>query len=84
MARNSRLGVRISPPVGKSGPLTWRSSPAVVTCGSSIIASNARTTSPKLWGGMLVAMPTAMPLAPLSSSCGMADGSTTGSSSVAS
>ena len=70
--------------MGKSGPLMCLSNPVVVIAGSSIMATRALTTSVKLWGGMLVAMPTAMPLDPLSNSWGIAVGRTTGSSRVAS
>ena len=47
---------------------------------SSISATAASHSSPRLWGGMLVAMPTAMPAQPLASSCGSLAGSTIGSS----
>ena len=40
----------------------------------------ASITSPRLWGGMLVAMPTAMPWLPLTSRFGKRAGSTVGSS----
>ncbi len=40
---------------------------------------SAWTTSTRLCGGMLVAMPTAMPVAPLTSRLGMVEGSTPGS-----
>jgi len=40
----------------------------------------AAATSRRLCGGTSVAMPTAMPAAPLSSTCGRRDGSTVGSS----
>jgi hypothetical protein len=42
----------------------------------------ALTTSSGLWGGMFVAMPTAMPVAPLMSRLGIAAGNTTGSNFV--
>jgi hypothetical protein len=45
----------------------------------SIIVTAALITSPRLCGGMLVAMPTAMPVLPLTSSCGNRAGMTTGS-----
>ncbi|MNW62775.1 hypothetical protein D3C74_409280 [compost metagenome] len=38
----------------------------------------AATTSTRLWGAMLVAMPTAMPAAPLTRRLGMAEGRTSG------
>ena len=55
---------RMSAPVGKSGPgmILMRSS--MPSAGSSISAMQASMTSPRLCGGMLVAMPTAMPPAP--------------------
>ena len=40
---------------------------------------SAVQTSPRLCGGMLVAMPTAMPVAPLTRRFGIRAGSTTGS-----
>ena len=43
---------------------------------SSVSASQI---SLRLWGGTFVAIPTAIPLAPLSSRFGMREGSTTGS-----
>ena len=67
------------PPVGKSGPSMWRSSWATVRSGFAIIATAASITSPRLWGGILVAMPTAMPSQPVTSRCGNCAGSTTGS-----
>ena len=39
----------------------------------------ALTTSARLWGAKLVAMPTAIPLAPFTSKFGIAEGSTMGS-----
>ncbi len=50
--------------------------------GFSISSTVASMISLRLCGGMLVAMPTAMPLAPLTSRLGIRDGSTTGSSRV--
>ena len=49
---------------------------------SSIIATAAAQTSDRLCGGMLVAMPTAMPVQPLTKSCGILAGTTIGSSVV--
>jgi hypothetical protein len=72
------------PPVGKSGPFTTSSSSASVTSGSSMISIMPSIISRRLWGGMLVAMPTAMPVDPLTSRLGRRAGSTMGSSSVAS
>ena len=69
----------ISPPVGKSGPgMTFMSS-SVVTSGLSSIKQVASMASPKLWGGMFVAMPTAMPAEPLTSKFGKRAGRTVGS-----
>ena len=42
-------------------------------------ATRASTSSPRLWGGMLVAIPTAMPEAPFIKRFGTRLGSTTGS-----
>ena len=72
----------IWPPVGKSGPfdVAWHSCAMVSSSRSaSIILMSAVQTSPRLCGGMFVAMPTAMPVAPLTSRFGMRAGSTTGS-----
>lgn len=66
-------------PVGKSGPGTCCISCATVMSGSAIRASNASTTSTRLCGGIRVAMPTAMPAAPLTSSAGTLEGSIVGS-----
>ena len=46
--------------------------------GSSISATAASMTSPRLCGGMFVAMPTAMPEPPLTSRLGKRAGRTTG------
>ncbi len=56
---------RIKPPVGKSGPGTISRILAIGVCGSSISAMVASMISLRLCGGMLVAMPTAMPDEPL-------------------
>ena len=47
--------------------------------GLAINANNPSTSSVRLWGGMLVAIPTAMPVEPLSSSWGTRAGITVGS-----
>lgn len=52
--------------------------------GSSIRAMAASMASPGLWGGMLVARPTAMPEAPLISRLGNRPGSSSGSLRVSS
>ena len=72
----------MKPPVGKSGPFTncIRSSGVAVGCSSRWTV--ASMTSPRLWGGMLVAMPTAMPWLPLTSRFGNRAGRTLGSSLV--
>ena len=54
-------------PVGKSGPVTCRISRSVLASGWSIRYTMASHTSPRLCGGMFVAIPTAMPDAPLTS-----------------
>ena len=71
----------IVPPVGKSGPLTWRIRSSGVLSGLSMSWMTASHTSAGLCGGMLVAMPTAMPDAPFMSRLGRRAGSTTGSRS---
>ena len=83
MAGKSLL-LAIMPPVGKSGPGMSSISFCVLMSGSSMYASTASTTSPRLWGGMLVLMPTAIPSAPLISRLGTRTGSTSGSFSVSS
>ncbi len=70
----------ILPPVGKSGPLTNCIRSSVVASGFSSRCTTASTTSPRLWGGMLVAMPTAMPWLPLTNRFGNRAGRTSGSS----
>ena len=72
------------PPVGKSGPGMYSISSSMSIDGLSIIAISASTTSPRLCGGMLVAMPTAMPAEPLTSRFGKRVGITDGSSSFSS
>ena len=72
----------ISAPVGKSGPFTNFISARVVASGSSSKWMQALATSRRLCGGMSVAIPTAMPVVPLSSRFGMRAGNTVGSSIV--
>jgi len=67
------------PPVGKSGPGTMRISSSREMSGLSMTAMQASITSPRLWGGISVANPAEMPLAPFTSRFGKRDGSTTGS-----
>ena len=66
-------------PVGKSGPLIAFRRSAMVASGLSTSISTALATSRRLWGGMLVAMPTAMPLEPLTRRLGILEGRTVGS-----
>ncbi len=73
---------RIEPPVGKSGPLTNCIRSSAVASGLSMRWMVASMTSPRLCGGMLVAMPTAMPWLPLTNRFGKRAGNTEGSSVV--
>ena len=73
---------RMLAPVGKSGPLTNCISSSGVASGWSIRWIVASITSPRLCGGMFVAMPTAMPWLPLTSRFGNRAGNTVGSSMV--
>ena len=75
---------KISPAVGKSGPLMWVISSLVVIASSSIMAISPPITSLRLWGGIFVAIPTAMPSDPFTKSVGIPDGKTVGSFSVSS
>ncbi|SKF62496.1 Uncharacterised protein [Mycobacteroides abscessus subsp. abscessus] len=72
-------------PLGKSGPLiraiAASSSSSTVASGCSSDHWTASATSRRLWVGMLVAMPTAIPVDPLTSRFGKRAGSTVGSSS---
>ena len=79
ISRISASGVMISPSVAKSGPLMCLVSWAMVRSGLSSRSMQAATTSRTLCDGMSVAMPTAMPEAPLSSTCGSREGSSFGS-----
>ena len=69
---------KIVPPVGKSGPWTISARSSTVRSGLSMSAAIARVTSPRLCGGMFVAMPTAMPDEPLTRRFGSFDGRTVG------
>ena len=71
-------------PVGKSGPGKTSIKSLVVTSGLSMTSLTASMVSPKLWGGILVAIPTAIPVAPLTKRFGKRAGKTTGSRSLAS
>src|SRR5947208_1808342 len=70
---------QIMPPVGKSGPLTNFIRSGTVMAGLSIWAQTPSMISPRLCGGMFVAMPTAMPVPPLTRRFGKAEGKTVGS-----
>ena len=67
------------PLVGKSGPLMYSIRSASSASGFSRMQTQALMTSVRLCGGIFVAMPTAMPLEPLTSRFGKRDGSTRGS-----
>ncbi len=71
---------RMLAPVGKSGPLTNCIRSSGVDSGWSIRCTVASMTSPRLCGGMFVAMPTAMPWLPFTSRFGKRAGRTRGSS----
>ena len=74
----------IVPPVGKSGPgICFINSFNLISL-FSIRANVPFIISPKLCGGMLVAIPTAIPPAPLTNKLGYWAGNTTGSFSVSS
>ena len=67
--------------VGKSGPGMAFIRVSMETSGSSISSTRPSTISDRLWGGMLVAIPTAMPEEPLTSRFGTFVGRTVGSCS---
>ncbi len=67
------------PPVGKSGAGMNCISSSVVRSGFRIRARRASITSPMLWGGIEVAIPTAMPELPLTRRVGILAGRTRGS-----
>ncbi len=64
--------------VGKSGPGRWRISSSTAMSGLSMRAMVASMASPRLCGGMLVAIPTAMPADPFTSRFGKRAGRTDG------
>ena len=74
---------RIVAPVGKSGPgirsMSASSSSSRVASGFSRCQVAPWATSRRLWGGMFVAIPTAMPAEPLTSRFGNLEGRTMGS-----
>ena len=67
------------PPVGKSGPGIYSCSFSKDALGCFIKCNNASHISQMLWGGIDVAIPTAIPWAPLASKFGNAAGRTRGS-----
>ena len=69
----------INPPVGKSGPGIISLSSSSVVDGLFRIATHPSITSDKLCGGILVAMPTAIPPAPFIRRFGNFEGRTVGS-----
>ena len=60
----SSLLSRIIPPVGKSGPITISDNCSILELGLSTSNIQACNNSSILCGGMLVAIPTAIPEAP--------------------
>ena len=62
----------ISPPVGKSGPLMFCESFRTDMSGSSMSLRSPAATSRRLWGGMSVDMPTAMPRGAIEQQVGQA------------
>ena len=65
--------------VGKSGPFIADIKSITSASGLSISIIVPSITSPKLWGGILVAIPTAIPDEPLTNKFGNLDGNTAGS-----
>ncbi len=72
----------ISPPVGKSGALTYSIRSDTDRSLLSISAIAPLSVSVRLCGGILVAIPTAIPLAPFTSRFGIRVGNTEGSDRV--
>ncbi len=68
----------ISAPVGKSGAVMYSISPSTSISGFSIKAITPSIHSPRLCGGMLVAIPTAIPSEPFTSRLGKREGKTEG------
>ena len=71
-------------PVGKSGPFITDIKSSSVTSSSSIIFIIPFITSVKLCGGIFVAIPTAIPDEPFTSSAGIFAGKTVGSCNLSS
>ena len=69
------------PPEGRSGPGSTSISSSTVGLGRRLVSTSliASRTSARLWPGMLVAMPTAMPEVPLTSRFGRRAGRYMGS-----
>ena len=67
------------PPDGKSGPGRILIISSIEILVSSITAHTASINSPKLWGGIFVAIPTAIPVDPFIKRLGRAAGKTVGS-----
>ncbi len=80
IARRSSADEMICPPPGKSGPGTISCRRAASMPGSRRTATAAAAISRRLCGGISVAMPTAMPDAPLSRTIGRRAGNRRGSS----
>ena len=74
--------MKLVPAVGKSGAGTSFISSSMAQCGLCSRCRQASTTSPRLCGGTLVAMPTAMPEEPFTSRFGTLVGRTAGSRSL--
>ena len=66
------------PPVGKSGPEISLINSSIEIFGLFIRFTQPFKTSFKLWGGILVAIPTAIPDEPLINKLGIFVGSTSG------
>ena len=74
----------IIPPVGKSGPFIFSISSSSVQSGFLATSFTPSITSPRLCGGMFVAIPTAMPTEPFTKTFGNLEGKTTGSFNLSS
>ena len=74
----------ITPPVGKSGPGICFINSLIFMSLFSMRAKVPLIISPKLCGGILVAIPTAIPPAPFTNRFGYCAGRTVGSFSVSS
>ena len=68
-----------SPPVGKSGPCKFLNNCEIFAFGFFIKIFKHKNSSFILCGGILVAIPTAMPIAPLTNILGNCAGKTVGS-----